>query len=128
MEGGHRGGWLCACALRTERTSQSWWQSALVRQPECVPPQSSAGASESSSQSDSGLERRGQRSDESSGVRRTEDMAGMLYRHILIFLSPLTILPSGDTPASPQSDYSLFLSENGHLSFENPNYQASVDQ
>ena len=49
-------------------------------------------------------------------------------RHILICLSPLTILPSGDTPASPQSDYSLFLSENGHLSFENPNYQASVDQ
>ena len=23
-------------------------------------------------------------------------------------------------------DYSLFLSENGHLSFENPNYQASL--
>ena len=58
----------------------------------------------------------------------TEDMAGMFYRHILICLTPLTILPSGDTPASPQSDYSLFLSENGHLSFENPNYQASVDQ
>merc|ERR1719242_1438764 len=26
-------------------------------------------------------------------------------------------------PCSPDQDYSLFLSENGHLSFENPNYQ-----
>jgi len=27
------------------------------------------------------------------------------------------------TTPSPEPDYSLFLSENGHLSFENPNYQ-----
>jgi len=26
---------------------------------------------------------------------------------------------------SPEADYSLFLSENGHLSFENPNYQVT---
>ena len=30
---------------------------------------------------------------------------------------------AAETPGSPE-DYSLFLSENGHLSFENPNYQA----
>ena len=30
------------------------------------------------------------------------------------------------TPTSPE-DYSLFLSENGHLSFENPNYQAGIN-
>merc|ERR1712127_654257 len=29
---------------------------------------------------------------------------------------------AAETPGSPE-DYSLFLSENGHLSFENPNYQ-----
>ena len=28
-------------------------------------------------------------------------------------------------PCSPDQDYGLFLSENGHLSFENPNYQAA---
>ena len=47
---------------------------------------------------------------------------------------PIYLLPSAvgggnlntmaaETPGSPE-DYSLFLSENGHLSFENPNYQA----
>lgn len=30
---------------------------------------------------------------------------------------------AAETPGTPDSDYSLFLSENGHLSFENPNYQ-----
>jgi len=29
----------------------------------------------------------------------------------------------GSTGAASPEDYSLFLSENGHLSFENPNYQ-----
>ena len=32
------------------------------------------------------------------------------------------VLRMAHTP-SPEPDYSLFLSENGHLSFENPNYQ-----
>ena len=42
----------------------------------------------------------------------------------------LKISISGTTAGggSPDADYSLFLSENGHLSFENPNYQASLDQ
>ena len=31
---------------------------------------------------------------------------------------------AAETPGSPE-DYSLFLSENGHLSFENPNYQVN---
>ena len=31
---------------------------------------------------------------------------------------------AAETPGSPE-DYSLFLSENGHLSFENPNYQVT---
>ena len=30
---------------------------------------------------------------------------------------------AGSTGATSPEDYSLFLSENGHLSFENPNYQ-----
>ena len=33
---------------------------------------------------------------------------------------------AAETPGSPE-DYSLFLSENGHLSFENPNYQAEIN-
>ena len=33
---------------------------------------------------------------------------------------------AAETPGSPE-DYSLFLSENGHLSFENPNYQVITD-
>ena len=32
---------------------------------------------------------------------------------------------AAETPGSPE-DYSLFLSENGHLSFENPNYQVEI--
>ena len=29
---------------------------------------------------------------------------------------------SAQTPPANEEDYSLFLSENGHISFENPNY------
>ena len=32
------------------------------------------------------------------------------------------------TSQEKDNDYNLYMSENGHLSFENPNYQASVDQ
>ena len=62
------------------------------------------------------------------GQRDAVDMAGRFYSNVSLPHPYLTILLLGETPASPQSDYSLFLSENGHLSFENPNYQASVDQ
>ena len=59
---------------------------------------------------------------------QSKDSLQTVFGMLLAIFSPKYYpLFSGTTAGSGSpDDYSLFLSENGHLSFENPNYQASL--